>query len=183
MLNQLFVVTLKLLRFQAGPQDFPYSLHLTRTVVLVTFGVSYLQYRLTLPPLVAAVHALVTLMVMAGFTWQVLTWRKVGSRTQQTINSLFVTGSALTVLLLPLLAVIAPQMVEMAANPERSPAENLPALPMLGVMVLSFWSLAVSANIYRHALNLNIGLGLVVSLLAAMMSVSVAGTISGLFLD
>lgn len=183
MLNELFKVTVRLLQFRAGPQDFPFSLQLTRTVVLVSLGVSYLQYRLTLPPLVAVIHAIVTLAVLAGCTWQLLAWRKLASRTQQTINSLFATGSALTVLLLPLLSAIAPQMVEMAANPDRVATQTLPTLPMLGVMVLSFWSLAVSANIFRHALNLNMGMGLVVSLLAAMVSVSVAGTISGLFLN
>lgn len=183
MLNELARITLKLLQFRAGPQDFPYSMPMTRAVAFAAFVVSYLQYRLTLPPLVAAVHAAVTLGVMAMLTWQLLGWRKLGNRTLQTISSLFATGTALTVLLLPLLAVIAPQMVRLAENPDRAATEALPALPMLGVMVLSFWNLAVSAHIYRNALNLHFVVGLAVSLLVALVSVSVAGTISGLFLD
>lgn len=183
MFNELVRVTLKLLQFRAGPQDFPYSMQATRVVVLAALVVSYLQYRLTLPPVVALVHALVTLAVMAALTWQLLAWRKLANRTQQTVNALFATGSALTLLLLPLLAAIAPQLARLAENPDRAATEPLPALPMLGVMVLSFWSLAVSANIYRHALNLHPALGVAVALLAALVSVSVAGTISGLFLD
>lgn len=183
MLNELARITLKLLQLRAGPQDFPYSEVATRAVVLFAFVVSFLQYRLTLPPFVAVLHAALTLGVMAGFTWQLLAWRQFGNRAQQTINSLFATGSALTLVMLPLLASIAPQMLRLAENPDAAATEPLPALPMLGVMLMSLWSLAVSAHIYRHALNLHFAVGLAVSLLVALVSVSVAGTISGLFID
>ncbi len=183
MLTELARTTLKLLQFRAGPQDFPFSLQATRTVVMVAVAVSYFQYRLTLPPLPALVHALVSLGVMAALTWQLLNWRRVGNRAQQTINSLFATGSALTILLLPLLTAVAPQIIKMAETPDTATTEALPPLPMLGLLALSLWSLAVSANIYRHALNLPLMMGLLASLFTALVSVSVAGTISGLLID
>lgn len=183
MLTELARTTLKILQFRAGPQDFPFSLQATRTVVMVAVAVSFFQYRLTLPPAAALVHALVSLAVMAALTWQLLSWRQLGSRAQQTINSLFATGSALTVLLLPLLSAIAPQIIKMAENPDTAATNPLPALPMLGVLALSLWSLSVSANIYRHALNVPLIMGLVASLFTALVSVSVAGTISGFFVD
>ena len=180
MLAQAATVTARILRFRAGPQDFPYSAALTRTIVAATLITSFLQYRLTLATFPALVHAVVSVAVLAAFTWQLLRLRKLESRAQQTVNSLFITGSALTLLLLGPLAAIAPQMLKIAENPDLAATEPLPALPMLAVLVLSLWNLAVSANIYRHALNLNLAIGVAVSLLGALVSVSVAGTLSTL---
>jgi hypothetical protein len=71
-------------------------------------------------------------------------------------------------------------MIRIAENPELARTEPLPALPAIAVMVVSLWNFMVSAHIYRHALNTHLGMGSLVALLAAIVTVSVASAVGAL---
>lgn len=183
MLNTVVAVTLRLLLLRAGPQDLPYSAALTRWVALLAMLVAFLQSRLTLPALPAlsaAVHALASIAVLAGFTQLLLQLRGLQSRAQQTVNALFITGSVMTLLLLPMLALLAPHLVKLAENPDLLPGATLPLLPTLGMVVLSVWNFVVSAHIFRNALDTRPAIGAAAALLAAVITVFAAGAVTGL---
>jgi hypothetical protein len=174
MLNQVAVVTLRILLFRAGPQDLPYSSALTQIIAPLYVLAEFAQYRLTLATGPAIVHALVSVAATVGFIFLVLQTRGLLSRLQQTANAIFVTGSALTVVLLPPLSAITPHMLKIAQNPDLARSEPLPALPALLVMALTLWGFMVVAHIFRHALNANLAVGAAVALLAALVTVSFA---------
>ena len=180
MLNQAATVAFRLLMFRAGPQDFPYSAALTRVVVPLAVLAAFLQYRLTLAPAPALVHALANVAILAGFTHLILQTRGLANRTQQTINSLYVVGTALTLLLLVPLGAIAPHMVRIAENPDLARNEPLPGGPAFIVIALSLWHFLASANIYRHALNARFGVGALIALISAVITVTLAGAVSRL---
>ncbi len=178
MLNQVAVVTLRILLFRAGPQDFPYSGALTHFIVPLALLVEFAQYRLTLATGPAVIQALISVAAMAGFIFMLLRLRGLLSRMQQTVNALFITSSALTLLLLPPLSAITPQMLRIAQNPDLARSETLPALPALLVMVFTLWHFMVAAHIFRHALNVNLAVGAAVALLTALVTVSFASGLS-----
>ncbi len=180
MLNQAAVVTMRILLFRAGPQDFPYSMALTQIIVPLAVLAEFAQYRLTLATGPAVVHALVSIAAMAGFIFLVLQMRGLLSRLQQTVNALFITGSALTLLLLPPLSAITPHMLRIAQNPDLARSEPLPALPALAVMALTLWGFMVAAHIFRHALNTNLAVGAAVALFTALVTISFASGFSTL---
>jgi hypothetical protein len=180
MFNQAATVALRILLFRAGPQDFPHAAAISRLIVPLTAVVWCLQYGLSLPPAAAAIHAAASLGALAGFTYLLLQARGLTNRARQTIDSLFLTDAALTLLLLPPLSVLAPHMIRIAENPELARTEPLPALPAIAVMVVSLWNFMVSAHIYRHALNTHLGMGSLVALLAAIVTVSVASAVGAL---
>lgn len=178
MLNQIAAITWRILLFRAGPQDLPYSHALTQWTVCAALLAEFAQYRLTLAAGPALVHALVSVAAMAGFIFMVLQLRGLRNRIQQTVNALFITGSALTVLLLPPLSAITPHMLKIAQNPDLARSEPLPALPALAVMALTLWGFMVAAHIFRHALNANLAVGAVLALLTALVTVSFASGFS-----
>jgi hypothetical protein len=179
MSNQAVATALRILLFRAGPQDFPFSETLTRAIVPLTALIWFLQYRLTLPLVQAVVQAFASLAVLAAFSYVLLQKRGLLNRLRQTLDSLYLTDAMLTLVLLPPLSELAPQMVRLADNPDLARTEALPALPALAVTFVSMWNFAVTAHIYRHALNTHLGIGALVALLSTLVTVSVATVISG----
>lgn len=180
MLNQVARTALRISMFRAGPQDFPFSPALARITVPVAGVVAFLQYRLTLPPPSAAVHALAWVGALALFTYVVLQSRGLGNRYRQTLDSLLVIDSAMTLLMLPALAAIAPHMLKMAEDADLAREQPLPLLPALGVLVVSLWNFLVSAHVYRSALDAPPGVGALVALLGVVVTVSIAGAVGAL---
>jgi hypothetical protein len=180
MLNQAAAVALRIALFRAGPQDFPYAPVLTGVLVPLMVLAAFLQYRLTLPLPQAAVHAVVSVAALAAFTFVVLQMRGLTNRFRQTLDSLFAIDTAMTLLLLAPLAALAPHMIRIADNPDLARSETLPPLPALAVTAVSLWNFLVSAHIYRHALNAHFGVGALVALIGAVVTVSLASAVSAL---
>jgi hypothetical protein len=177
MLNQAIAVALRISLFRAGPQDFPYSPALTRLIVPLTLFAAFLQYRLTLPGMQAALHAVAWVGALAAFTYVMLQSRGVLNRLRQTLDSLFLIGAVMTLAMLAPLAAIAPHMARIAENPDLARTEPLPPLPALIVIAVSLWNFLITAHIYRHALNTLPGIGAVVALLSAVVTVSLASAV------
>jgi hypothetical protein len=173
MFSQAAAVTLQICTFRAGPQDLPYSPALTRLVIAIAATVNYLQFRLTLPWFAAAAQAIVAVLVLYAFTATVLQMRQFQNRTQQTANALLLANSLLSVLLLPFLIPLLPVLEEVARNPEAQ--AELPVVPAFGMLVLSIWSLAIGASIFRQALETRVWVGLACSLGMAFLIYVIAG--------
>jgi hypothetical protein len=180
MLKQAAVVAMRIALFRAGPQDLPYSPALTRLAVPLAVLAAFLQYRLTQPALPALVHGLAWVGALALFTHLLLQARRMANRFRQTLDSLLLIDSGMTVLMLPALAAIAPHMVRVAADPEAARTEALPALPALVVLGVSLWNFLVSAHVYRNALDTSPAVGALLALLATLVTVSLAGAVGAL---
>lgn len=180
MLQQAAVVALRIALFRAGPQDMPYAPTLTRATVPIAMVAAFLQYRLTLPTAAAVAHGVAWVGALALFTHVVLQSRGLVNRYRQTLDSLLLIDAAMTLLMLPALAALAPMVERLAANPDAARDAALPALPALGVLVVSLWNFLVSAHVYRHALDARPAVGALVALLATIVTVSLAGAVGAL---
>jgi len=180
LLNQAAAVALRIARFRAGPQDMPYAPELTRVTVAFAAIAAFLQYRLTLATLPALAHALAWVAALALFTHVILQSRGLANRFRQTFDSLLLVDSAMTVLMLPALAALAPQMARLAGNPELARTETIPALPFLLVLAMLLWNLLISGHIYRHALNASPVVGVLVAILSGLVTTSLAGVVGAL---
>jgi hypothetical protein len=180
LLNQAAGTALRIARFRAGPQDMPYAPELTRFTVPFAIIAAFLQYRLTLPTLPALAHALAWVAALGLFTHVILQSRGLANRFRQTFDSLLLVDSSMTVLMLPALAVLAPQMARFAANPELARTETLPGLPALAVLIVSLWNFLITAHVYRHALNASPAIGALMALLGTLVTISLAGAVGAL---
>lgn len=180
MFNQAAAVALRIALFRAGPQDMPYARNLTLVTVPVAILAAFLQYRLTLPAHAAFAHALAWVGALALFTHVLLQSRALVNRFRQTLDSLLLVDSAMTVLMLPALAALAPHLERLASNPEAAGGPTLPALPALAVLAISLWNFLVTAQVYRHALGTTPAIGAVIALLATLVTVSLAGAVGAM---
>ena len=106
-------------------------------------------------------------LLMAVFVWVVL---RVTSKTQrfvQTLTSLAGTGMILGLAALPL--------VQLAASAHRNdaPMSGL----VLGWLILLAWSISVQAHIFRHALSVRYGIGLMLAGLHTVLAISLIETL------
>lgn len=181
MFAQAASTTSRILGFKAGPQDFPFAPQMTQTLAPLAVLAMYLEYRYTLPPATSFAQSVAALGALALFTWQLLRLRNLQARFQQTFNALLATGTALTLLLLPAVAMLAPTVKQLAEQPDLMGTIQVPVLPTLLAAFLSLWNLAVSAHIYRHALNIGAGMSVTAALLGSLFVTAFAAVAGSLF--
>jgi len=185
MFAQVLAVTLRILGFRAGPQDFPFEPRLTTPLMLFAGLANFLVFAQVLP--VASALAMAAAMIggTALVTRSVLRARDLASRFNQTFNALLATAAVLTLLLLPLFAQVAPALREIAAKPElleQPDALQLPQGVVFAMNLLNFWNFAVTAHIFRHAANVQLWVGVIIALIIAfvvLFFVAFAGTFVG----
>ncbi len=151
-----------------APQDDPVSL---TALVLALSGymlIDLIQASASSGLPTAIGMTLLDTILMLVFTWVVLRVTGYTLRFVQTLTSLAGTGMILGLLALPL--------VQMAAGAHRNdePMADL----VLAWLVLLAWSISVQAHIFRHALTVRFGTGL---LLAGLHTVLGIGLIETLF--
>lgn len=181
MFNQAFWISLRILIFRAGPQDFPFDTGKTLSraclaLAVVAYG---LFWMVVTPPLAALAIALVTVAAMALVTRAALRLRKLPERFQQTFNTLLAINALLTLAMIPAFARLAPPLIELfqslqqhpelADQPEKWPQLSGGASAVLNV--LGFWQLAVTARVFAQASNGNVFSGVLLALLA-MLAIS-----------
>src|SRR2546426_1180799 len=140
--------TLQILLFRAGPQDFPYSINLTRAFAATCVASIFLLMQMILAPAVALLLSVVAAGVVAILTRALLNARKLESRFQQTFGALMGTGVAFSLLMLPILAVTAPEFLKIINDPAaiarmqqgEPPQIAVPLAVGLGWDVVFFWS-------------------------------------------
>lgn len=180
LINQAALVAARICVFRAGPQDLPFSPQLTQVTVPLAVLAAFLQYRLTLPGLQAAVHAVAWTGALALFTFVLLQSRGMVNRLRQTLDSLYATSAGMALLIVAPFSAIAPHLLRIAENPDLARTEPMPPLPALAVIAVSLWNFIVCAHIYRHALNTPPAVGALIALLAVVVTGSLAGAVSAL---
>ena len=167
-MSELLTQIAQLLRLRGGPQHVPFSQNLL-IASIAAYAVLTVAYMQIVAPLDAAIaQTAISVVVAALFVRLVLTLAQKRARSIQTLTAMFGVEAALTLGLVPLFAIAAPTLIEIAANPALKPeqvAEMMPptvALALFAIFGLVIWSLVVSGHIFRHALETDswVGLGL-----------------------
>jgi len=151
-----------------APQDDPISF---RALALALSGyvlIDLVQASASSRLVVSLGMTLLDVLLMAVFAWVVLRVTVKTRRFVQTLTSLAGTGIMLGLAALPL--------VQLAASAHRNdePMADL----VLGWLILLAWGISVEAHIFRHALSVRYGIGL---MLAGLHTVLAIGLIETLF--
>lgn len=185
MLSQMIKVTCRILVFRAGPQDLPYAPRYTAALVLFGAVANVAVFLQMLAPPIALAMAAGMVGGVALVTRSVLAARHMQNRYSQTFQAMLATGAVLTLLLVPPFAQIAPFLQQVAANPElleHPETLNMPQGPVLLINLLNIWNFAVTAHIFRHAVEVRLAWGVLIALVAAfavLFVVAFAGTLAG----
>jgi hypothetical protein len=142
--------TLALLRLRAGPQDLPSSWLLTGAAIAV-LAVQAMVSAQSLSGPGEAARSVLALAIQLTAVTIMLRLRGLSERLQQTLLALALTGIVLGVLAYLFL---------MQANPEVD--QPLLAIVWFGIFG---WSLAVDANIFRHAFGVTMSTGVLIAVL------------------
>lgn len=180
MFPQALRVTLALLLFRSGPQDFPYSVPLTRACAGLAVVASLLLMAPMIPWPLALAAALGGVVGLAFFTRTLLRVRKLENRLLQTLGAHYLTGALFALAMWPAFQALAPELTRLLSDPAAMDALrsgqplNLspPGWATLWSDVLFFWSLAVSVRIHRMSADLSIPTGLLLTLGAALVMLS-----------
>ncbi|HEX4895241.1 MAG TPA: hypothetical protein VFV11_02800 [Solimonas sp.] len=177
-------VTLRILAFRAGPQDFPYDARLNRPILLLAILANVLVFAQVLPMLASVAMAAALVFGLVLVTRSLLRTRDLLNRYEQTINALLATTAVLTFLLVPLFTQVAPVLREIAQDPkllENPEKLQLPGGVSFLMNLLNVWNLAVTAAIFRQAANIPFWGGILVALVAAfvvLMLVAFSGSLA-----
>lgn len=190
MFSNVLNATLRILLFRGGPQDFPFAPSLMPALMATALLANVLLFGLLLPIGLALVIGTMMIAAIGFSTRQVLRLRKLEPRFQQTYSALLATGAALTLAQVPLMAQLAPEMLQvlkhsaqaleqqqqLAAGAVAGPAPLAADLPQFSgplvflLNMLSFWNFAVQAYIFRQAAEVNLWIGAFIALVVSMIA-------------
>ena len=159
--GRLFQGLFDLMRLRAGPQDMPAGWELTVLLSLIYLSEGFFADQI-LNETGSAPRGLLAVTIQFLITFIMLRFRGLSARLPQTLTALAGTGSLFGAFSIFLATQARPGI----AQPEL-------ALVWFGTF---FWSLAVDANIYRHAISLNMSLGVLVAVLIFALNFMVIQT-------
>ena len=171
LLQQAAAVTLRILLFRAGPQDFPHVPQLVVPLPLAAVAAYFVLFAVVLPAGPSLVLGVLSVAALALVTHSLLSARKVVNRFQQTYHALITTGLVLTIASIPPMAALAPALKQIAANPDllQQPGSvESPALASLLLNLLNIWNFAVYAHIFRHAAETRLMTGVLIALFVVL---------------
>lgn len=149
-MNDLFKGLIDLLRLRAGPQDMPASWPLTGLLMAIFMGQALITAQ-NLGGASEAARSVLSVAVQFTAVAVLLRLRRHPERLQQTLLALAGTGIALGLLAYVFLLQADPQV-------------DQPWLALVWFGIFG-WSLAVDANIFRHALGVTMSTGVLISVL------------------
>lgn len=150
-----------LMRLRIGPQDLPYSPPLLVRIALLALAVDLLAAHVLEASGVSALRFVSGFAVTFALPWLVLNWRGHRTRYVQTMLALLGTGIAFSLMFLPLASwALSSGLVALGDKP--SPQQALFAWLILALVV---WKIAVTASIWRHALDWPLPAGVGIALL------------------
>jgi hypothetical protein len=147
-----------------GPQDLPAghtSMLICIALYVIVTGTSLgLRETQSNPVLILLIALAVPLIA----TRILLAWRKLPARYEQTVGALFGTSALLSAISMPL---------SHAGSSE-------PSAPIaLALLVIFFWSFAVDAHIWRHALSIAFSSALALTVILFAVSLFLINTLAG----
>jgi hypothetical protein len=140
-----------LLRLRAGPQDLPVDRILTGVVIAVYVAQAAMTNE-ALGSTAEPARSLVSVTLQFGLVAAILAWRRRPERLQQTLLAFAATGTVIGLLAFFLLL-------------QNDP--NVASQPMLALIwfVIFGWSLAIDANIFRHALDITLPIAMLITVM------------------
>lgn len=151
--------------FRAGPADVPSSYGFLKIVCLIYFAVGVLVSRIDQNWSLSLAGSFADTCLLLVVCWLLLYYRGFSTRFIQTATAMAGTGSLLGLLGLPIFWLF--RQVE--------PSGQLTSLVLLLVLLLVFWSLFVTAHIFRNALEIRPGTAALVTVLYTIVSLLVVG--------
>jgi hypothetical protein len=156
-MNGILMNLAKMLRLRGGPQDIPASWSLT-IFLIAAYLVQNLITGQQLEDDNAAAKSLIAICLQLIVLTGLLYWRRHMERFAQTLSALAAVGIVFNTITWALLT-------------QSDPATNQPVLAMIWFSVF-IWSLFVDANIYRHALQVSLSIGVLISVITLAVSYS-----------
>lgn len=164
MLSQLSRVTVDLLLLRRGPQDLPSDWGLLGGLAFVYCSLTFVQVRVVVDAMPAFGQSALATILLAVFVHAILRWRGVPARFVQTLTALFAVGAVLTLLMLGPTSALAPFLESLAEAEDPANVPQPPAVVLLAYAAIGIWGLVVFGHIYRHALGVNLWLGVATAL-------------------
>lgn len=140
----LFKPFINLCLFRGGPADIPASSALLRLCLIMYFSIGVLVSLLDHSLRTSLAAALADTILLVIVCWVLLRLRKHSSRYRQTLTAMAGAGALIGVVGWPVLWVF--RAVE--------PQAQMTSLALLPVVIIILWSLAVTAQILRQALDI-----------------------------
>lgn len=173
-------VTLALLLFRGGPQDFPYSVPLSRAAAAIAVSSSLLLMAPLAPLPMALAAALGGAGGLAFFTRSLLRARRLENRLAQTLGAQYLAGALFAFAMWLPFQAMAPSFLALMQDPEAMeklrlgtpPAVEAPAWAALLSDLLFFWSIAVSVRINRLAADLSMTASVLLTLVGLFVMLS-----------
>jgi hypothetical protein len=164
-MKSLFRAIASIALLRQGPQILPASAILLYLVLAAHWGTGVLLGLFSLTPVMALLSALVGTLIMVALVHGLLLLHRLHSRVTQTLTALAGCEVLIGLLALPLTALFyaGGTMAELA---------SLLSLLLLG------WNVAVAAHIFRHALNVSVGMGILFAVGYTLISMSLSGLIA-----
>lgn len=153
-----------LMLFRAGPQDMPGD-----QSALVISAVAYcilllIQINLVAPPAMAVTEAILATILLGLYAMGLLHWKGLSNRIPQTVTALFASGTVLRAIILTPTHSLQSYLRSLGSAADPSSVPMPPVVLLLIYFVIGIWGLAIYANIYRHALGVSIGMGVVITI-------------------
>lgn len=156
--------------FKAGPADVPASHLLLKITLLLYFVVGVVISRIDNDWDVSLFTSLTDMLVMIIAVWLFLQLRGFKARYQQTVIAMAGAGSCLGILGIPVMFLFH----------QTNEQQQLTSFTMLLMIALMFWSLMVTAHIFRQALEIKPGMAAVLTIAYTIVSLLIVGlAISG----
>lgn len=151
--------------FKAGPADLPASPWLLKLVCLVYFTIGTLVSHIDHPWRASFAASLADTVLLLVVCWFVLYLKGLKSRFTQTATAMAGTGAIMGLLGMPVFMLF--RQVESSGQ--------VTSLVLLLVLVLLFWSLFITAHIFRMSLEIRPGLAAILTVAYTILSLFVVG--------
>lgn len=155
--------------FQEKPQDFPYSqkwMLITAMALCLGIYVSYpvQEQGASIMVLISSVHVIAYGLAV----WGALRLRRKPERLVQTVTTIFGTAAILQFVTWP--------FVNWLVKVQNTPDAQFPLLVIFG---LGVWTFAVAVNINRHAMEVTVGQGILITLGIQIFTASIVFVLFG----
>lgn len=158
----------------------PASWNLLGTLAALYLIVHVGQAMIAAPFGSALLQALVATALLAAYTRAALQLRQHLRRLAQTLSALFAVGTLATVLLLGPTAAMGSVLQQLAQGGSPQTIEQPPVFAVLVALAVFIWLLIADAHIFRHALDVSMGIGVLVALGFQILLPLVFGLLIGL---
>ena len=165
---QLFNRFVDLCLLRCGPQHLPRSVGLMVFMVVIYVLVGFAYSTFFVEARYSPLRPLFSLSMLIGVPYALVAVRGMPERFVQTLTALAGTGSLISLAIFPMLGAIPDQNVALSAVQE---------IAYIGFIALYFWAFVVEGSIYRHALNIPLPLGIVLSLLLTIGLIFIDGAL------